>query len=338
MSLPRLLRPAAVVLAAALALAACGSDSDSGSDDGGSPAASGDGDGVFPVSVDHKYGTAVIPEEPERVVTLGLSDHDAVLALGVTPVGAVEWFKEEPFGKWPWATQLWGEEPPAIVGERDEYVMDAVLKLEPDLIIAQYSGMKEEQYRDLAKLAPVVAQPKDHPDYQAPWQVMTEQIGKALGKEDEAKALIDGIDARFAEVRAEHPEWEGMTVAVGEPYEPGMYSAFSPRDPKMIFFAELGFTTTEEYEDALGGENIADLSFERLDVMEADRAVWLGTPETEQALREDPLYRTTEVHRDGRDLFLPYEDPDIGAALSFNTVLSIPYAIDEIVPLLEATG
>jgi iron complex transport system substrate-binding protein len=333
-SLVRLPRLAAVVITAALALTACGSDS--GPDDGGSPEPPDTAGGAFPVTVEHKYGTTEIPEEPQRVITLGLSDQDAVLALGVTPVGVVDWFKEDPFGKWPWTAELWADNPPSIVGERDEYVMDAIIKLEPDLIIAQYSGMKEEQYRDLSRLAPVVAQPKDHPDYQAPWQVMTEQIGKALGKEDETAALIEGIDARFAEVRAAHPEWEGLTVAVGEPYEAGMYSAFSPRDPKVIFLSGMGFTTSPEYQDALGGENIADLSFERLDVMEADRAVWLGGPETEQAMRDDPLYSITAVHQEGRDLFLPYESPDIGAALSFNTVLSIPYAIDEVVPLLEA--
>ncbi|WP_229833831.1 hypothetical protein [Streptomyces xantholiticus] len=42
------------------------------------------------------------------------------------------------------------------------------------------------------------------------------------------------------------------------------------------------------------------------------------------------------MHTEKRDLFVPYQDPDIGAAFSFHTVLSIPYAIDEIVPLLTA--
>jgi len=37
----------------------------------------------------------------------------------------------------------------------------------------------------------------------------------------------------------------------------------------------------------------------------------------------------------GRVMWVPYSEPAIGAALSFNTVLSIPYAIDQFVPLLE---
>lgn len=325
----------AVAAVAAFALTACGggtekTDSKSSAEAGTTKSA------AFPVTVEHKFGSTTIDKEPKKIVTLGLSDQDAVLALGIKPVGSVDWFKEQPYGKWAWAKDKWGSEKPQIVGERDEYNIEKIAALKPDLVIAQYSGMKKEQYETLSKFTKVVAQPKGHEDYQAPWQVMTKQIGKALGKEAETDKLIAGIDARFKAVRDKHPEWKGKTVAVGEPYEPGKFSAFSPNDPKMIFLSEMGFTTTEAYRKALGKENIADLSVERLDVMEADRTVWLGTPDTEKAMKADPLYKKTKVHKEKRDLFLPYDSPDIGAALSFNTVLSIPYAIDQVVPMLEA--
>ncbi|AYV25988.1 MULTISPECIES: iron-siderophore ABC transporter substrate-binding protein [Streptomyces] len=329
-----LLPRVAVAAAAALALTACGGGGDTDkADKGGEPGAAA---GAFPVTVEHKYGSTTITAQPKKVVTLGLSDQDAVLALGVKPVGAVDWFKEQPYGKWPWAKDLWGSTPPQVVGERDEYNMEKIAALKPDLIIAQYSGMKKEQYDTLSKIAKVVAQPKGSEDYQATWQVMTRQIGKALGKGAESDELIAGIDARFKAVRDKHPEWKGKTVTVGEPYEPGKFSAFSPKDPKVIFLSEMGFTTPEAYRTALGKENVADLSSERLDVMEADRTVWLGNAETEAAMKADPLYQKTKVYREKRDLFLPYDSPDIGAALSFNTVLSIPYAIDQVVPKLEA--
>nr|WP_260860105.1 iron-siderophore ABC transporter substrate-binding protein [Streptomyces cupreus] len=318
-------------------MTACGGGTDNASAESTSSASAGaDAKSAFPVTVEHKYGSTTIDKEPKKVVTLGLSDQDAVLALGIKPVGAVDWFKEQPYGKWPWAKDKWGSDLPEIVGERDDYNMEKIAALKPDLVIAQYSGMKKEQYDTLSKFTKVVAQPKGHEDYQAPWQDMTRQIGKALGKETETEKLISDIDARFKAVRDKHPEWKGKTVAVGEPYEPGKFSAFSPNDPKVIFLTEMGFTTSEKYRQALGKENIADLSVERLDVMEADRTVWLGTPDTEKAMKADPLYKKTKVYQEKRDLFLPYDSPDIGAALSFNTVLSIPYAIDQVVPMLEA--
>jgi iron complex transport system substrate-binding protein len=325
-------RTAAVAAATALVLSACSGGSGSTSAESGT----GPKAGAFPVTVQHKYGSTKIERQPKRVVTLGLSDQDAVLALGVKPVGSVDWFMEKPYGKWPWTKKLWGGNPPKIVGERDDYNMEKIAALKPDLIIAQYSGMKKTQYEKLSKIAKVVAQPRGHAAYQAPWQPMTKQIGKALGKQAQADRLIAGIDARFKAVRDKHPGWKGKTVAVGEPYKADTFAAFSPADPKVVFLTEMGFTTTPAYDKALGSKDVADLSMERLDVMEADRTVWLGTPKTERRLKSDALYRKTEVNREKRDLFLPYDNPDIGAALSFNTVLSIPYALDKVVPMLEA--
>ncbi|OJF15848.1 iron ABC transporter substrate-binding protein [Couchioplanes caeruleus subsp. caeruleus] len=321
-----------VALVSALALTACGG-ANAESKSGGATGASG----AFPVSIEHKHGTAEIKAEPQRVVTLGLSDQDAVLALGVKPVGVVDWFKEKPYGKWPWAQPLWGDTKPEIVGERDEYNLEKIASLKPDLIIAQYSGMKKEQYDKLSQLAPVVGQPKKFEDYQAPWQDMTRAIGKALGKEAKANELIDAVGKRFAEARKAHPEFAGKTTAVAEVYQAGTYSVFSPNDPKMLFLAELGFTVTPKFREAVGTKNVADFSFERLDIVEADRLFWLVADDAAaKQIKEDKLYSKLKVAQEGRDVYLPYETPPVGAAMAFNTVLSIPYAIDQVVPMLTA--
>src|SRR3954453_12812301 len=88
-----------------LLLTACGSD------DTESPAAadatSGEADGgTFPVTVEHKFGETVVPEEPKRVVSVGVSEQDVLLQLGVVPVGVTEWYGEQPDATWPWAHDL----------------------------------------------------------------------------------------------------------------------------------------------------------------------------------------------------------------------------------------
>ncbi|MFF3285662.1 iron-siderophore ABC transporter substrate-binding protein [Streptomyces sp. NPDC003023] len=332
-SVPRV----AVAAVAALTLAACGGGTEKTES---KPAASAGSDksAAFPVTVEHKYGSTTIDKEPKTVVTLGLSDQDAVLALGVKPAGAVDWFKEDPYGKWPWAKDKWGSTKPQIVGERDEYNIEKIAALKPDLVIAQYSGMKKEQYDTLSKFTKVVAQPKEHPDYGAPWQVMTRQIGKALGKSTEADKLITDIDARFEAVREKHPEFAQKTLAVADSFEAGKYSAFTRTDPKSIFFSELGFKLKPEIDTlAKPGWNVAELSAEKLNILDVDRLVWVtSSTEANERIKAEPLYAKLKVHQEKRDLFVPYQDPDIGAAFSFNTVLSIPYAIDEIEPLLTA--
>ncbi|MFE5614628.1 iron-siderophore ABC transporter substrate-binding protein [Streptomyces sp. NPDC056524] len=327
----------AVATVAALALSACGGGTEK-TESKPSGAASSSSSAAFPVTVEHKYGSTTIDAEPKRVVTLGLSDQDAVLALGIKPVGAVDWFKEQPYGKWPWAKDKWGSAKPEIVGERDEYNIEKIAALKPDLVIAQYSGMKKEQYDTLSKFTKVVAQPKGLPDYGASWQVMTRQIGKSLGKDAETEKLISGIDARFKAVRDKHPEFATKTLAVADSFEAGKYSAFTKTDPKAIFFSELGFKLKPEIDTlAKPGWNVAELSAEKLNVLDVDRLVWVtSSTEANDRIKAEPLYKKLKVNWEKRDLFVPYQDPDIGAAFSFNTVLSIPYAIDEVEPLIAA--
>jgi iron complex transport system substrate-binding protein len=322
------------LLVTTLAVALSAACSNTQQPQGGSDTA---GSSAFPVTVEHKYGSTTIKAEPKKIVTLGLSDQDTVLALGAKPIGAIDWFKEQPYGKWPWTKSLWGANPPTVVGERDEYNMEKIAALGPDLIIAQYSGMNKEQYDTLSKIAPVVAQPKEFEDYLAPWTVMTERIGTALGKQTQVKQLIDGVRAKFAALKAKHPEWASQTIAVADSFEPGKYAAFTKDDPKAAFFAELGFKLSDEVEKlAEPGWNVAEFSAERLDLLDVDRLIWVTSgPEHDARIKGEPLYQKLKVVTAKRDMFVPYQDPDVGAAFSFNTVLSIPYALEQIEPLLN---
>ncbi|MEO3743439.1 iron-siderophore ABC transporter substrate-binding protein [Plantactinospora sp. B5E13] len=322
-------RLAAALVALTLGLVGCGGDTRK-DEPGPAPAP-----GAFPVTVDHKYGSTEITRQPTRVVTLGLSDQDPVLALGTVPVGAVDWFLERPYGKWPWAQQLWGGTPPEIVGERDDYNLEKIAALRPDLIIGLYSGMTEQQYQQLSRIAPTVAQPKGHADYAAPWQELTRQAGRALGRADRAEQLIADVDARFARARQEHPELAGKTVAVVEPYEPGKYAVFAPSDPKVVFMTQLGLTVPQTIVQAAGDEYAAEIGSERLDLVDVDRLFFLTSDASaEPRVRADRVYATLDVAKQNRAVFLPYENPPLGAALSFSTVLSVPYALDQILPLL----
>src|SRR5690606_20608019 len=55
---------------------------------------------AFPVTIEHKYGETTIEEEPERVVAVGFTDQDTLLALGVVPVGIRDWYGDQPFATW----------------------------------------------------------------------------------------------------------------------------------------------------------------------------------------------------------------------------------------------
>jgi len=163
-------------------------------------------------------------------------------------------------------------------------------------------------------------------------------VGRALGQPAKADELIAGIDKRFAQVRAEHPEFAQQTMVVADPYEPGNYGAFAVTDPKMVFMAQLGYKMPERFKELFSaGQDTADVPSERLDLFDVDRLVWLSdNVAAEQRVRADPVYQRLKVVQAKRDLFFSYENPPVGAAISFSTVLSLPYALDQVVPKLTA--
>src|SRR3712207_9186630 len=163
------LTAAAAAVALAAALSACSTGSAADGDE--TAASSNEAEaGAFPVTIEHVYGETTIEEEPERVVALGWSDPDVVLALGVVPVGASNnswggtedgstvWFDEA-------LAEIDGAEAPTRIDDTSSGIAGAVgdiAKLQPDLVLATNSGMTKAEYEKLSKLGvPVVAYPGD---------------------------------------------------------------------------------------------------------------------------------------------------------------------------------
>jgi iron complex transport system substrate-binding protein len=328
---------ALTVLLAALVLAACGGDKSASTATDGS--AAGDGAGAFPVTITHALGKTTIAREPRRVVALGWSDQDPVLALGVKPVGTIEWFDEQPGAIFPWAKEAAGGAVPKLVGTAGQINFEAVAALHPDLILALYEGLDRKKYATLSKIAPTVAQSAKYDPFGATWQDMTRTAGRALGREQRADELIAGVEARFAKIRQEHPEWADQTALVMADLSNGKYSVFSPQDPKARFFAQLGFKTTPKWMEGRVEDNLAEVSAEQVRLLDVDRLAWTSDPATLKKIKADKLYNRLDVVRDGRVSYLDYTKPPFpGAAVTFNSVLSIPYALDRVVPELVASA
>ncbi|MGH8908543.1 MAG: hypothetical protein ACRD0K_19110 [Egibacteraceae bacterium] len=58
-----------------------------------------------------------------------------------------------------------------------------------------------------------------HLDYGIPWQELTRTVGAVVGQAERAGELVRAVEARFDEVRAEHPELVGATAVVATPFD-----------------------------------------------------------------------------------------------------------------------
>jgi len=293
---------------------------------------------AFPVQIEHKFGVTVIPEEPKRVVTVGFSEQDPVLALDVKPVAVREWFGGYPYAVWPWAQDALGDATPEVLvmpfGELD---FEKIAALRPDLIVATHSGITEREYTTLSRIAPTLAQPGEYPDFGVPWQVQTRLIGRALGREELAEQRVAEVEAKIAAARAAHPEFEGATVAWAHPAGQGQYWIVGPNTPPMRFLAALGLELPPALASLIGDRDSGQISGEQIALLDVDVLIFQASSEAErQALEQSPLFRNLRVAREGRTIFFGGSTDVLYGALSFSTVLSLPYAVDHLVPLLAA--
>ncbi|NED96109.1 iron-siderophore ABC transporter substrate-binding protein [Phytoactinopolyspora alkaliphila] len=337
--------PGLVALAAVtsftLFAAACGSgdgDELSAADQTGSADTAENAD-AFPVSIDSALGTAVIESEPERIVTIGWGVQDTVLALGKNPVGVEydEWSGDAD-GYRPWfreAVESAGGDLPATFALYPEIDMDAIVALEPDLILAPNSGITQDDFDILNELAPTVAYPGRA--WATPWDTEIELIGEALGKSDEASAFIDDIAGQFAEAADEHPEFEGVSFAYIYAVQPGQLHLYQRHDPRVEFLARLGFEEVPELAEMelSEGQFTTDLGLEQADLLDdADLIVTWFNDETNQAEAEaQPLY--AQIPAVQRGTYLPVIDRHLAAASSMLTPLTVPWVIDDYVDLLS---
>ncbi|MFI0821089.1 iron-siderophore ABC transporter substrate-binding protein [Streptomyces sp. NPDC021098] len=332
-------RLAAVLSAAALGvglLAGCGSDSsDTTSDD--APAAAS---GAFPVTVEHAFGSTKISQAPQRVVSVGYTDDQAMLALGVKPVGMVDQYPN-PSGKepdintqWPWVKDKWGGTRPEVVMKNGDSGPDyeKIASLRPDLIVAVYSEIDKAAYDKLSKIAPTVGRTKGEKEpFSAPWQDNAVQIAKALGKEDEGTELVRGIQDKLGAAKEAHPKFANQT-AVALSWYKNSVAPFTSIDVRGRLVTGIGFGYQTKIDKVADGQFYTVLSPERVDLVDVDRIFVVNDEADQQALKKFKLFTNLDAVKQGKvSYLLDSEGPAVGAAMSQSTLLSLPYAIDQLV-------
>lgn len=318
---PRWIRASGVAAAAVLLFAGCS----------GAPAAPPTTDpaptGAFPVTVEHSLGSTVIEREPQRVVTLGSTEVDVALALGVVPV-AIGSFYDFERGVGPWAEDELGDATPTVFSSR-QLDLEAVAAAAPDLILDVNASGELADYEKLSRIAPTISLPVGAPPFAAPWRDTTRLVAQALGRADDGERLVRETEGYLTGVAAANPAFAGRTFTYLDLFGAEVYAG--GRDSTVVeTVGELGLVPPP-YVQARGvTESTSPISLELLPQVDADvvLAYAIGTTDEEAVAQIPMLGRLT-----GRLHFLP------DLSLSAPSVLSIPYGVDALVPVLqEATA
>ena len=209
-TLPRPLRLLALITTAVAVVSSCSSSS--GSDSGSTPSAtgtaasaaspvtprtmpegkgSGEKDGVFPRTVVHFAGETKITAAPKRVVTIATGQADALLTLGVVPVGSASGEGAQLVPKYlldgypQFKAQL---SRVASVGVRTAPDVESIANLKPDLILMNVAGDDAQALAaTLSAIAPTVATQGTG----LYWKQDFLLLADALGKEQQAQTWLD---------------------------------------------------------------------------------------------------------------------------------------------------
>ena len=294
----------------------------------------------YPIVITHALGETVIDEKPERVVTISWANHDVVLALDVVPVGfsAANYGVQDDSGMLPWTAEKLKEldaETPNIFQDTDGLDFEAIADANPDVILAAYSGITQEEYDTLSEIAPVVA-------YQtSPWvaswreQVTFNSIG--MGMEEEGKQLIADTEKLIQDKANEHPEIKGKKAAFVSlnAADLSKFYIYSPTDPRGEFLTELGMEYPESITSQMNDDSFyIEVSAENADMLnDVDIFVSYGNDDTLADLQADSILGKIPAVERGSVVIIGDNTP-LAAAGTPNP-LAIEYSLDKYVTLIS---
>ena len=288
------------------------------------------------MSIEHAFGTTTIGKQPRRVATLGWSDQDHVLALGVAPVGATRltWGGNDT-GSSDWFDAALDEaelEAPTRYDDADGVPVVEVAKLNPDLILATNSGITEKEYEKLSKIAAVVAYPEA--PWVTRWQTSLEMIGKALGRSDVAEGVAAETQQAIDDAKAEYPQMDdrSMIFAYLTTTDLSSIGMYAPRDPRVSLMHDLGLVDAPVVEKAIEpGEFYGTVSAERASELESDVLLtWSETRGDIKTFTEHDLIGQIPAIANGN--VYAEVDKHVSLAVTNPTPLSIPHIIERFVP------
>lgn len=244
--------------------------------------------------VTDSMGTVTVPDAPKRIVVLTNEGTEALLALGVTPVGAANSWNGDPW--WDHISDAMdGAEP---VGKESAVNLELIAALEPDLILAN-KQRHEEIYPQLTAVAPTVMSKKLRGD----WKINFRLYAEALGKEQEADAAIADYDASVADLREKLGDHLNEEVSVIR-FVPGQIRIYQLDSFSGVLLKDIGFhrpanQNVEEFAIRTGKESIPDMDGDRIFYFTYDTGDGKGTSLEEEVLA-DPLWQSLSAVKAGK--------------------------------------
>lgn len=236
-------------------------------------------------TIEHAMGTTEIKGNPERIVILTNEGTEALLSLGVTPVGAVQSWTGDP-----WYSHI-SEEMEGVenLGEESQVNIEAIVALKPDLIIG--NKMRQEKiYDQLSQIAPTVFSDT----LRGEWKPNLEFYSKVLNKEPEGAEVIKAFDDRVSSIAKLAGDSLNKEISIVR-FMPGKTRIYLGDTFSGTILKQLGFARPENQRS---DEFTVEIGKERLNEADGDIIFYFtyeaGDGEAtarEQEWLQDPMFK-----------------------------------------------
>jgi iron complex transport system substrate-binding protein len=224
------------------------------------------------VTIEQRFGPTELPVAPVRIVASSGPWLDALLAFGVQPVAYIGNNRGDD-GLNAWERDAIGDAE-LIRTENPNFTfpLELVTAAEPDLILMNpYVGADQTQFDLANQIAPTLSRLGSGESLDT-WQEQVTALGKVLGREADAAAIIADVDAKIASVTAELPALAGTSALLVQVdlSSSAMNVVASPTDPANTFFTKLGMAIPPAVTDAADASGRLVVSVENVGLIDAD--------------------------------------------------------------------
>lgn len=280
-----------ISLFAVLLLAACGGAEDSTKETKEKPKSAEEKS----YTIQHAMGTETFKKTPEKVVILTNEGTEALLALDVTPVGAVQSWTGDP-----WYDHIAKEmKDVTVVGVESQVNVEAIAALKPDIIIGN-KMRHEDIYEQLDAIAPTVFAET----LRGSWKENFELYSKAVNKEAKGKEVIAAYDQRIEDLKGKLGDKVDMEVSMVR-FLAGDVRIYHKDSFSGVILEQIGFARPES-------QNVDDfaekgVTQERIPAMDGDILFYFTYEEgdgkatdLEKEWIENPLFKNLEVSKNNQ--------------------------------------
>lgn len=238
-----------LMLSLILLLSACSTGNSMGNNTGGASPAGAESSAAstntnvsqtaqqaYPVVIKHMKGETTLEQRPLKIAVLDTKFVDQLVTLEEQPAGSVKAAAD----KTDFPAYLMDKlKDVKLLGTRDEPNLEAIMAMEPDLIIC--TEFQEEVYESLSKIAPTIML-----EFNEDWRVTLDTFGKIVGKSEEAKAVLEAYNVKTEKLKVELKAKLGdQTVALARPRDEGIRIHTPIHRTGAILYNDLGLNAPE---------------------------------------------------------------------------------------------